>query len=197
MTGVLAITVLWILYVALLIGYSSVGRRFSSHYSNLELNFNWVFKSSTRAFMYGLFSIILSIICMRYYTGLAPVDAYLHWVESNSVYHTYQQHYGDSVAGASFVSKLPYILCQAIVFFMFLIAALIYRVDTVIPKSSKRIFLFLCTVSYLYMGFARGTNFEMFTATSVLGFILLSRRNKSIKSFFAFYSDCFICYILF
>ena len=35
----------------------------------------------------------------------------------------------------------------------------------------------------------------MFTATSVLGFILLSRRNKSIKSF-CFLSDCFICYIL-
>ena len=96
--------------------------------------------------MVALFSIILSIICMRYYTGLAPVDAYLHWVESNSVYHTYQQHYGDSVAEHRLSQSFFIFYVRLLKIFHVLNCALSTS-HMAIPKSTKRIFLFLCTVS--------------------------------------------------
>ena len=178
---------MWALYLPLLIGYSAVGSRYSSHNVGLEFALARVFRRSKTSSFYGVSSIILSIVCMRYYTGLLPGEALLHWVGSNSVYSSYQEHYNANVLGVSTFSKLPYILCQAIVFLMFLSAALVHRIDTVIPISTKRIFLFLCLVSFLYMGFARGTNFEIFVAANVYGFILFSRSNRRIaRSVFIF-----------
>ena len=198
MTGALGIFVMWALYLPLLIGYSAVGRRYSSHNVGLEFTLARVFRRPKTSSFYGVCSIILSIVCMRYYTGLWPGEALLHWVESNSVYSSYQEHYNANVSGVSTFSKLPYILFQAVIFLMFLTAALVHRIDTVIPVSTKRIFLFLCLVSFLYMGFARGTNFEIFVVANVYGFILFSRSNRRItRSVFIFSTVVFFAALFF
>ena len=110
---------------------------------------------------------------------------------------SYQEHFEANVSGVSVLSKLPYILCQAIIFILFLIAAFVYRIDTEIPISIKRIFLILCSVSFFYMGFARGTNFEMFVAANVYGFILFSRKNKSARGAVMFLAIAFLTALIF
>ena len=196
-TGIFSILALWLSYLAMLMGWLSIKTRFSTNNGGRSVLAHRLVKTRTSVLFYGSLSIFLSIVTMKFYTGMMPAQILGHWLELTSSYMAYQEHYNDIVAGTSIFARLPYILSQALIFMLFLTAVFVYINDKKIHNSAKLVFLVMCVIGYLYFGIARGTNFEMFVIANIIGFCLFSFRSRLMLKLLLFSTVIFLAYFIY
>lgn len=120
-------------------------------------------------------SLVSSILAAKYYTGQSPIDVINNLRNGVSTYYQYQMYFRANARNVLTLSKLPY------VFMMFFTKlTLFYSYFSIFYKNKIAKFdvfyIMLITISYLYIGIARGTNYEFFEFVMLIIIIIFSDR---------------------
>lgn len=130
----------------------------------------------------SLVSVFFSVIAARYYTGQTPIVVFTNLVKGSSVYYEYQRYFAEAEIATFSLSKLPYVLMLFYVKFMLFYGYLKLLLVKEKCKMSEKLSLIILTISHVYFGIARGTNFEVFELFILIVFVVLSKfRGYSIK----------------
>jgi hypothetical protein len=183
------ILILWINYFIFSAGYrvSSQGKdqgdvsaSSSSSLSGWLLNLNKI-----SLLFFGLLSLLFSIFAVNYYTGQTPMNIFTNFANGVSLYYEYQSHFKEQQLHAFSLTKIPFIfMLFYIKFFLFYSYISFFIVKKHTTKIEK-LYLFLITISFIYVGIGRGTNYEFFELVMLIIFIVLTRQVSRfpIKSF--------------
>lgn len=174
-----AILLMWSIYLVFVSGY--IYRNHSvinNSIIELDNEKGHILKSKYVLFFISLLSIIFAISAVNYYTGQTPISVYRKLSSGISLYSEYQNYFQSQQRYILSFSKLPFIF---MLFFIKLTAFYSYiylflTKDTI--EIYEKLYLFTITLSFIYVGIARGTNFEFFELTMIIIFILLFRNNK-------------------
>ncbi len=121
-----------------------------------------------------------SIIAARFYTG----NGFMTVIRSitgggNSIYNAYQKYFAEGNLGAFSISKIPYILMMAFLVIILIVSYVgILLCNKHKPSIIQICYLGMITLSYLYFGMARGTNFETYIVFVIISFCLLKKANS-------------------
>jgi len=176
-----SIILMWINYFIFYIGYKikKIQNNKKIIYQNLN---NWLLSCNKISLMVIVIcSVLFSIVSVKYYTGQTPVTVLKKLFNGISLYQEYQIYFAQQQIYIFSIKKLPFIL---MLFYVKIVLFYSY-ISFFILKNKTSIFekfcLVLITLSYIYVGLARGTNFEFFELSMIVIFVILSKYN--IKKF--------------
>jgi hypothetical protein len=118
-------------------------------------------------------SIIFSILAVNFYTGQTPYSTFLNLRNSASIYYEYQKFFEEQQIYYFSFKKIPYIFMLffiKIVTFYSYISFFIFKQKM---KKCEKFYLIIVSCSFLYVGIARGTSFEIFEFLMLCIFILM------------------------
>lgn len=178
-----AILILFINYIFFYFGYSLKKEKFvNNKFKNANKSYVYLYNLEYKyLFFIGFIAIVFSIIVANYYTGQTPVALYNSLLNGKSVYYEYQEYFKEQNRQILSVDKIIYILMLFFIKFIFFysyISLFLYKKQ--INKRDK-LFLIIITISFLYIGIARGTNFEFFEFILLCTFVLLKKSVKNEK----------------
>jgi hypothetical protein len=184
-----AILIMWINYFIFSAGYRITSQRKDqsddSTYSSSSLS-GWLLNLSKSSLLFfGLLSLLFSIYAVNFYTGQMPISIFTNFVNGVSLYYEYQFHFKEQQLHAFSLTKIPFIfMLFYIKFFLFYSYISFFIVKKHTTKIEK-LYLFLITISFIYVGIGRGTNYEFFELVMLIIFIVLTRQVSRfpIKSF--------------
>lgn len=181
-----ALLILFVNYIFFYIGYSLKKDKFyCSKYTYINKNYMYLYNLKYKyLFILAFFAVVFSSMAMNYYTGQNPIDLYNNLIGGKSVYNQYQEYFVEQNIQILSVDKIIYIFMLFYVKFIFFysyISFIIYKKQ--INKIDK-FYLAVITISFLYVGVARGTSFEFFEFILLCIFILLKKsvENRRIIS---------------
>lgn len=168
-----AILLMWANYYFFNAGYRVNIKNQILYTSNID---NWLISCSKRTllFLAGL-SIIFSILAVKFYTGQTPASLLHNLLNNVSVYYNYQSYFKEEQRYVFSLTKIPYIfMLFYLKFFLFYsyISFLIIKNDTTL---FEKMYLLAITLSFVYVGIARGTNYEFFELVMIIIFVIFSR----------------------
>ncbi|HFX3824561.1 TPA: O-antigen polymerase [Enterococcus faecium] len=130
-------------------------------------------------------SILFSFLVVRFYTGQTFQTVLNNIKNGISNYAQYQKYFSENQISEFSISKLPFIFMMAFVKFnLFYGSFSLILTCNKIKKLNfiKILYLVTGTCSYLYIGIARGTNFEMFEFVVLIITLILSKsKNQKIN----------------
>ena len=137
---------------------------------------------SNKRMLILLCTTICSVSISYFYTGHTPLDVFRSLINHESLYLDYQQYHKENNIGTFSFSKIPYILMNALLNLLFCISV----INTVILRKKVHIkdclYLILISLVFIYFGFARGTNFEIFEVICLFFFAIRYRfDDRNIK----------------
>lgn len=118
----------------------------------------WIFNHKLSVL---LISIFCSVSIAYFYTGSTPVSVFMSLIGDNNLYKIYQQYAIENKIAIFSIAKLPYILMNAMLNFLFVGSVIICFMSKKI-KRSDIVYLVCLSFVFWYFGLARGTNFEIF-----------------------------------
>lgn len=122
---------------------------------------------------------LCSFFSVKYYTGQTPYSLYENLKNNISVYYQYQNFFKEQNRGILSITKIPYILMLFFVKFIFFSTMLyFFNIKKERKKNIQKCLIGISIGSYLYLGMARGTNFEMFEFLLIIIYILFSNSSK-------------------
>ena len=171
-----AILFMWINYLFFCTGYSIILSQDNSFLS-INLKSRW-YNKHQNFFLFALsgISIIFSILAVNFYTGQTPYSTFLNLRNSVSIYYEYQKFFKEQQIYVFSFKKLPYIF---MLFFIKIVTFYSYILFFIFKKKMnkcEKLYLIIITFSFLYVGIARGTSFEIFEILMLCIFILLIKR---------------------
>lgn len=170
-----ALLFLWINYAAFYFGYKLEILKFT-RVSEGELSPN-LFDNRKMKYALAIISVLSSVIAGFYYTGQTPISAMINIKNNVSLYSLYQMYFILNQRGLFVLSKIPFVimilLVQSIMFYSY--CSFIVRKTKL--KKNDFIYLIIVTISSVYFGIVRGTNFEFFEIGILMIFVVLSKRN--------------------
>lgn len=107
-------------------------------------------------------SIICAVLATEFYTGMAPGDIFRSAVAGDATYYTYQQHFQAAGIAEFSIGKIPYIGMLAFVKLNGILALTSLVASKVAFSAKNLLYIFVSAFSFVYVGFGRGTNIEMF-----------------------------------
>lgn len=147
----------------------------------------------------GITSIISAFLVVRFYTGQTFVSVLNNLIQGISSYAVYQEYFKQNQIGVFSISKLPFVFMMAFVKFNML-----YSIISISLHFKKRIptfylgYLSVVTASFIYIGLARGTNFEMFEFILLIIYIIFIKQIKiDIKKYVGIFFLIFVAIIIF
>lgn len=168
----IGLIVMWFLYFALIAGYKIKNKEPQIINRKSEKYFY-----KDKKVLFSILSILFSISAVYFYTGQTPISVILNILNGNSTYFQYQEYFLNNNIGQFTISKIPYILML-----FFLNTNLVFSfIDITIrhkPNKFEIIYLIIISVSSLYVGLARGTNFELFQYVILLLFCIFNQKKK-------------------
>lgn len=181
MFGLLCI---WLMYLCYMTGFSSVKvkpnvsiedrRSISFPFSNIA---RW---KRRNYFANSIICWAFAIYGARFYTGMLPTDVIRHIQKGTSVYSAYGKYYASMGLGTFSLQKVPIILMVFYVILNFYLSAL-----QIIRKEElsvwKLVYVITIGFSFAYIGFARGTNFELYLIFVTIAFCLFSYEREKIN----------------
>lgn len=177
-----AIIFMWANYLSFSIGYGIYKEKKilvnDANNSNSEFLNRNIFLLIVIAFL----SLLFSIAVVRFYTGQTPISIFKNLENNISLYHEYQFYFYEQQRNIFSLAKIPFILMLfyiKLTLFYSLISFLIIKEKT---TKFEKLYLMLVTLSYIYVGLARGTNFEFFELLMVIIFIIFTKY-KNMKKF--------------
>jgi hypothetical protein len=134
-------------------------------------------------FFLAILSVAFSIISMNFYTGQTPISALTTLLNSQSLYIKYQEYFRENSIGNFSITKIPYILMMFFVKFILLYSYIFFAVHKIKLNFHKKLYLIIISLSFLYIGFVRGTSFEFFEFFVIIYFIyMLKNKNSNITT---------------
>lgn len=181
-----AILMMWIYFSSFSFGYllTKSSRNLERLTKSSEANNRSSFfeRSDLLLIILSLVSLLFSVIAARYYTGQTPIVVFTNLVKGTSVYYEYQRHSIEAKIAIFSLSKLPYVLMLFYVKFMLFYGYLKLFLGKKKRNMLEKFFLIIVTISHVYFGIARGTNFEMFELFILTVFVVLTKfHGYSIK----------------
>lgn len=176
-----SIIFLWVTYVLFFFGWIASKNNENKEVDTVTYPVINIYERKKRyLYLLSIVSILFSMIVTIYYTGQTPQQVITNLTSGVSVYYEYQIHFAQNNLDVFSVTKLPYIFMMFFCKFL-----MIYSYISIIKYKKKfsilnYVYLLIVTMSYLYIGVARGTNFEIFEWLILLIFTLLSTYSKSI-----------------
>jgi hypothetical protein len=166
---VLGLVMMWLLYALFALGTKGVGKK--------EVN------SKKKIHSFKIFPAIVAIsylifypIYVRFYTGQDIISAIINVMAGISNYSSYQEYFIESGLNSFSLAKLPFILGHGLLRFLFVVIVI-----RTIAYQSRIVFiemmsLLIMTVMIIFVGFARGTSFELFELLVIYIYAILTRR---------------------
>ncbi|CDT49830.1 O-antigen polymerase [Vibrio coralliirubri] len=130
---------------------------------------------------YDVICLSLSFYAVYFYTGSSPIDVFIG-MSLGSNYMDYQEYFKDNMLSSFSLNKLSGILSLFFVKMYYLFS--LYKLIANSFSSEFRRSFVIAMFSYLYIGFGRGTSFEMFEIliSFVFGyFFLMSVNQRKIR----------------
>jgi hypothetical protein len=177
-----AIVLMWINYFAFSVGFRARKRETMAAGYECKSNRQGPFLLRCNKgvlFLFAALSIAFSVSSARFYTGQTPFTVMQSLMENTSLYNAYQMHFRDANVGLFSLAKAPYILMQFYLKYMLFYSYISMLMNRVHLGTSHKAYLALITVSFVYIGVARGTNFEFFELVMLVIFVLFSRAKGS------------------
>jgi len=172
-----SIMLMWINYLTFSLGYHLIkGSR------QLELNDQcsktWILKRKNFSLLLiATFSLLFSIAAARYYTGQTPITIIRNLSNGNPLYYEYYSYFSQQQRYIFSLEKIPFILMLFYVKFVLFYSYVSFFIVKNKTTKFEKFYLGLITLSHIYFGIARGTNFEFFELVMIIIFVILSRNN--------------------
>ncbi len=120
-----------------------------------------------------------AVLSAQFYTGKSLIGVIQAILQDRSLYSEYQLYFKTAGIASFSIEKIIYILMLTYLTVMLLAG----YVGILIPHGKKRFsqifFLAVASVSHLYFGLARGTNFEMYILFVIFLYALLNKKTKN------------------
>lgn len=175
-----SIIILWVNYIAFLLGRKLKTNNFSIIHNDIKKPF-LLQQNKQALFFIGISTIVLSIIVTEYYTGQTPISAFANFQNEISLYYEYQHYFSNNSIQIFSFSKIPYILMMFYIKFILFISYINFGLIKDKLEKFDYFYLFLVTFAQSYFALVRGTNFEFFELTIMLIFIVFNK-NKQKKT---------------
>lgn len=173
----------------------------SGNISKEKKRFNsWLMRHSKTTFvLLGISSIICSLLVVQFYTGQTFISVLRNLTQGISSYAVYQEYFKQNQIDVFSVTKLPFIFMMAFVKFNML-----YSIISVYLHFKNKIpffylaYLLVVTISFIYIGVARGTNFEMFEFVLLIIYVIFLKQIRiDVKKYLSVFFLIFIATIIF
>ena len=177
-----AVILLWVCYGFFSVGYGRKKQRLSDK-SPVEEVAICGRKGMLDIFLRHRFLVLVicavcSIMIAYYYTGHTPVSLMSALSSGEGMYQAYQQYSKDNQTAVMSVAKIPFILMNAGLNFLF-VASII----SCFLKEKMRLkdigYIVTLILIFWYFGLARGTNFELFEVMCVLIYCVYLRWSRA------------------
>lgn len=175
-----SLLLLIIIYISFFLGVK-LKFRYSNVIKSVYNEEKYTFFSKKMMVFLSILSMIFSVLSTQFYTGLSPQEVFESLSNGDSIYYQYQNYFLNNNLESFSLSKLPYILMMFYCKFLMIYSYILIAKSKKKLKTIDFIFLFIITLAHLYLGIARGTNFEVFEWIMLLFFILLSLNNLKQK----------------
>ena len=175
------ILLMWLFYIAF---------TFLNNKQKVEINF---VNPETTVKNNSLFGLILTMTFLlfypfyiRYYTGTDIYSAIMNVLLGQSNYYSYQTYFHESKLNYFSIQKLPYILMNGILRFLYILY--VFKTFVFLKKvfTINKICISLMTLIIFIVGLSRGTSFELFEIFLIFLFAYSARRvslgNKNLFS---------------
>lgn len=179
-----SVLITWIIFIFFSLGTVAFKRKKET--GKPIRNVSWLSNQPNQMYLLLMVaSIICSFLVVRYYTGQTFISVINNIKNSISTYAEYQKHFAENQISQFSIGKLPFILMMAFVKFNLFYGTFALTLHS--DKSQKlnylkKIYLCISVFSYLYIGIARGTNFEMFEfVVLIITVIFLKNKNRTIN----------------
>ena len=140
--------------------------------------------NNTKYLVAAIISILSTLMATKYYTGKGLTQVLASIGGSNdSSYYVYQKYFIENNIGTFSLVKIPYILMLAIVVILMIWSYLGIILENNKIKLAQILFILVTTVSYIYFGLARGTNFEFFIIFIVVTYCILYKMQTAQKKY--------------
>lgn len=175
-----SVLLMWLIFCFFVLGSKVLKKENTSNYT---ANFiSWLNgKSSVTFIALMIITVLSSFLVVRFYTGQS-FSTVINNIRNNvSTYAEYQRYFSENQVSQFSISKLPFVFMMAFVKFNLFYGFFSLSLgsgETEKLTIVKKTYLFFSALSYLYIGVARGTNFEMFEFV-ILIITLIFLRNDS------------------
>lgn len=131
----------------------------------------------------GILSLLCSIVCAEYYTGLSPSQVIDNILSGESNYISYQIYFKNASISTLSFQKLPYIALMGMnnILYVYSMVFLLSQKNKI--KFGQYVYLGLVSVAHLYFGVARGTNYEIYQMFLLLCFCYKERLQAQGRKF--------------
>lgn len=161
---------------------------------------SWLMNQPKKIFITsGIISLVATFFVVRFYTGQTLFSVLQNLTNNVSSYAAYQEYFKQNQIGSFSLTKVPFIFMMAFVKFNML-----YSIISVNLHYKKKIplfylvYLFIVTIAYIYIGIARGTNFEMFELIILIIYISFVRQLRvNVKKYLWIFILIFMSIIIF
>ncbi|WP_122645541.1 hypothetical protein [Enterococcus mediterraneensis] len=179
-----SILLMWLIFSFFVLGGTAKKREYKEKKEFKVIS--WLACQPNYIFLFLIIiSILFSFLVVRFYTGQTFLTVINNLKNGISNYAQYQKHFSENQISEFSISKLPFIFMMAFVKFNLFYGSfsLVLNSDkTQKMKFIKILYLISGAFSYLYIGIARGTNFEMFEfVVLIIALIFLKNRTQKIN----------------
>lgn len=176
-----AILLMWIIFFLFNLGFRTVKKK-KIRPQSVMTNNSWLLnqRKITLIIIAG-FTMLSSVLSAEFYTGQTPLSIIKSLLTDNSLYYEYQRYALEQQRGVFSINKIPFIFMM---FFMKLVLFYSYVSLFIIKEKTtnfEKFYLTLITLSSVYFGIARGTNFEFFELFILIIFVILSKPKKKLR----------------
>lgn len=169
----------WICYFCFWIGSHAAGK--TNMMESVVHVQNERFLPGKHLYFVMVFAVIGMILVARFYTGQTPWSIVSDLYHHRSLYMVYQSYYNEMSLGRMSLTKIPYILINASVQFLLVYCYIYFMIIKKKIEMKEAGCLIALTCAKLYLGIARGTNFEMFEIAFLFIYCYLSGSGVGIK----------------
>ncbi len=180
---IVSLVLLWIVYFAFSAGFGKEQKIFNTQakesLSLLGVNCDSV--TWLRIVLIAGMSLLLAVVCAKFYTGMTPIRLISNLRNGVSSYQNYQRYFATMELGKMTIRKLPIALLMGLNRTLFYFSFISLTVSGRIKRFKSIVYLFIISMGHIYFGLARGTNFEMYQLFTLCAFCYILYHVKNNK----------------
>lgn len=173
-----AIVMLWLFFISMIIGYNSYNTK-NKLVRNDDVKIigkKIVNLSCMQYLIISAICLIISVVSAKYYTGNSFTEVIKSLMANESNYYIYQNNLNEINLNVFSFKRVIYPILMGIknIIFVYSFILLIVKLENV--RLKHFLYLSILTISHLYFGLARGTNFEAYQLFVIFVYSYVSRK---------------------
>lgn len=179
-----AVFLMWGLYCVFYFGINvNKNELHRSGQTSSQWIINFENMSFLQIFILGAICVVFSIVSAKFYTGASPITVFRNLLNNKSVYYEYQNYFKSNDIATFSISKIPFILMMAFNKIVFVYSFITLSVNGRLLKRRYIIFDLMLIFSHVYLGLARGTNFEFYQLFIIIVYSYICYKTIRRKKF--------------